>query len=63
MMNNVVFIVKEVPSTPRDCPFAKWYSYPPVVEEYGYYECVLGGKCKIANRACKHMEPIWSECV
>lgn len=57
-MKNLVFIVEEVPKSPSQCPFSKWHPNPPILEEPGYYECLLGGSCKIEENKCAHLESI-----
>lgn len=55
-MKNIVFIVESVPDSPKNCPFSKWHSYPPIVKSPGYYECKLGGDCVIGEGCCRHMK-------
>jgi len=47
--------VDEMPDKIKDCFFHdKWHPYPPIIEEAGYWECKLGGECKIEN--CKYLK-------
>lgn len=57
-MINLVFIVEEVPKNSKLCPFSKWRPNLPILEEPGYYECGLGGYCKIQNGKCQHLKSI-----
>lgn len=59
-MKNLIFMVEELPKNPRQCPFSKWRPNPPILEEPGYYECGLGGYCKIQNGRCNHLKSIGS---
>lgn len=55
-MKNIVLIVEGVPECADDCPFSKWHPYPPIIETPGYYECQLGGVCRIEESRCLHMK-------
>lgn len=37
------FIVDKLPNTIKDCIFSEWHTYPPILEEAGYYKCI---KCQ-----------------
>ena len=48
------FIVDKLPNNIKDCIFSEWRTYPPIMEEAGYYKCIKCFKSvdcsyKIAN--------------
>lgn len=59
-MSRLIFVVKEVPKNPNQCPFSRWNPNPPILEESEYYECDLGGYCNIQNGRCDHLKSIGS---
>lgn len=57
-MKNLVFMVEKIPKVASECPFSKWHPYPPMIEDPGYYECILGGNCKLYDDRCSHLKTL-----
>lgn len=55
------FLVDELPKDKNDCYYAKWISYPPIMEKSGDYTCgVNNKKCSLTydSTECEGMKTL-----
>lgn len=50
------FYVEAMPETEKECDFAKWTPFPPLLQKPGYYKCTKGDEpCSLHNGKCRHL--------